>query len=233
MTFFQPGTADGVMRFLLAATALLMLAITAMVALAFALRVRYTREVARAHALTERWRPSILATIADPTDEHVEVHVAPGEELYFLDQVWAFARRVRGAEREALLRIARPHLWALIERTGHADEDVRARAIQALAVLGMPEHAGTILGALDDPSAHVSITAARGLARRDQAQYAPDVLARLDRFHLWSQRYLSAMLAGMGPSAARYLRWILADESKSEWSRTVCASALTIQHPPS
>jgi HEAT repeat protein len=231
MTFFPGGAAaDRILELLLISTIVLLAATTAFAVLALILRLRHTRSEARARELEGRWRPLILAAVSDPTQSHrLEGAVAPGEELYFIDQIWSFARRVRGVERETLARAARPYLRVLVERSVHPDEDVRARAIQTLAGLGMPEHVGTILAALDDRSAHVSMTAARALARPEHPQHASAVLARLDRFHLWSHRYLAAMLAAVGPEAARYLRRILGDDGKSEWSRTVCASALTLR----
>jgi HEAT repeat protein len=172
----------------------------------------------------------LLGALADPQEAaKLTGTVGPGEELYFVDQVWEMARRVRGAERELLTRIGKPYLSVLVARSKDRDPEVRARAVQTLGVMGMPEHADLLLSALDDPSAHVSMTAARALARKAHPQYAPAVLARLDRFQTWNQRYLAAMLAGIGPDASKYLRRILADATKSEWSRTVAASALALQ----
>jgi HEAT repeat protein len=211
-------------------TGVLLTATTGFALLTVALRFRHMKASARGAELEQRWKPLLLGALADPKEvTKLTGTVGPGEELYFVDQVWEVARRVRGAEREMLTRIGRPYLSVLVARSKNRDPEIRARAVQTLGVMGMPEHADLLLAALDDPSAHVSMTAARALARKEHPQYAPAVLARLDRFQTWNQRYLAAMLAGIGPGAAKVLRRILADSTKSEWSRTVAASALALQ----
>jgi HEAT repeat protein len=232
MEFLFPtgSVADRILGFLLMVTGVLLAATTGFALLTVALRFRHMKTSALGAELERRWKPLLLGALSDPAEAvKLTGTVGPGEELYFVDQVWEMARRVRGAERETLTRIGRPYLRVLVKRSKDRDPEVRARAVQTLGVMGMPDHADLILAALDDPSAHVAMTAARALARKENPQYAPAVLARLDRFQTWNQRYLAAMLAGVGRDASKYLRRILADDSKSDWSRTVAASALALQ----
>jgi HEAT repeat protein len=227
---FPTGTAaDRILDSLLLVTGVLLAATTGFALLTVALRFRHMKAMALSSELEQRWKPLLLGALADPAETRALAGtVGPGEELYFVDQVWEIARRVRGVEREMLTRIGRPYLGVLIQRTRDRDPEVRARAVQTMGVMGMPEHADLLLAALDDRSVHVSMTAARALARKEHPQYAPAVLARLDRFQTWNQRYLAAMLAGIGLDASKYLRRILADGTKSEWSRTVAASSLAL-----
>ena len=140
-----------------------------------------------------------------------------------------FARRLRGSERESLGRLVKPFLGPIAERADARSLEVRARAIQTLGMLGLPEHAGRVIAALDDESALVAMVAARALALGEEPAYAQAVLSRLHRFTGWNRRFLASMLASMGSSATATLRSALADPATEPRARAVAAEALQIQ----
>ncbi|MEQ9397840.1 MAG: HEAT repeat domain-containing protein [Longimicrobiales bacterium] len=212
----------------------LALSVAALVALSFLfamytmlLRAGHEIREARWRRLTARWQEPLLQALMDPEAE-AGIHrlVGPRERLHFVQFALEYARRVIGAERETLQRLARPYLAPLVPRTLHRHQEVRTRAVQTLGALGLPEHADAVTAALDDPSPLVAMVAATALARRDDARYAEAILRRLYRFDTWSPNFLAAMLAGMGPGGAEALREVMADPTEPARVRAIAARAL-------
>ena len=181
-------------------------------------------------ALAERWQPALLDVLAHPERaEKVHALVEENRQLHFVGYVLQFARRMRGEEVEILREVVRPYMGLIAERL-HSDRvEVRARAVQTLGTLGLPEHEDAVVGALDDASPLVAMVAARALTKKEDPRYAPFVLARVHRFGDWNRPYLASMLAEMGPELSEGLRRGLADERAEPWTRSVMAEALRLQ----
>jgi len=180
--------------------------------------------------LTERWRDPVLSAVADPSlVPSVQQLVEEDDAIHFLGFIIEYARRVRGEERDVLRTLARPFLPGMVERAGSHRTEMRAWAVQTLGTLGLPDHADTVMAALDDASPLVAMVAARALARKDTPQYADAVLARLHRFTGWNRLFLASMLAAMGPAVSESLRNGLGDEGGAPATRAVMAEALRLQ----
>jgi len=191
------------------------------------LRLRNIRTAELWGQLEARWEPIILEVMTgDRSPEDAHRFVGAGEAFYFLDYLMRFANRFLGQEAAVITDLARPYLVGLVDRLPTADPPRRARAIRTLSILGMEDFAPVVVEALDDPSPLVAMIAARALARKNQPQYAGELLARLDRFDNWSLNYMISMLAGMGPEIAPELRRTLADTEVLPQTRAVAAGAL-------
>ncbi len=194
---------------------------------AFLLRIHNLRKAKFWKGLEARWEavlPEVLSGLSGP--EVLTVLVRPGEELYYVDFLFKSARGRGKEERAELGRLSAPHLGRIVTRITHGDAERRGRAVQTVAVLAFEQHASSILKALDDPSPLVAMTAARALAREDGARYGEAVMARLSRFQDWSPKFLTSMLASMGPGGAPVLRAGLSNASLAPALRAVCADAL-------
>lgn len=199
--------------------------VLATVALQF--RIRNGRKGDLWTKLERKWQPILLEVLAgDRPSRDLVALVAPSEELQFVDYLYRYARRLRGEEAEVLAKMSRPYLAPIVAGVRNGDPERRARAVQTLGVLNFADHAFTIRQALNDPSPLVAMVAARALARPGEARNVGLVLSRLHRFDRWSPRYLSSMLAGMGPDAAPKLRSALADRDADPDRRRIAADAL-------
>lgn len=227
--FGLPGSiaAGGAMIWIVVTIVAMLIVTVGLIAVALLFRLRNRRKAVRWTRLEQKWEPLLLEVLSgesQPRDLRVCVH--GGEELYFVDFVYRYARRLRGAELEVLSELVRPYLGPILRGVTHGDSERRARAVQTLGVLDMAGHAQVIAGALEDESPLVCMIAARALARPEQVSYAPMVLASIHRFDSWSPRFLSSMLAAMGMGAAPMLRATLADRKLPISQRTVAADAL-------
>lgn len=155
-----------------------------------------------------------------------EILVRRGEELYFVDFLYKRARGREAEERAVMGRLAAPYLGPIVRRTRGGDAERRARAVQTLALLGLPEHKERVAAALDDPSPLVAMIAARCLATEEYPEVAPAIMQRLHRFDDWSPKYLSSMLFSMGEKGLPTLRDTLADPRAQSQTRAVAADAL-------
>ena len=213
--------------FVVVALSLVTLAFSAYAVL---LRMQNERRDARRAALAERWQSALLDAIADPTRiAHVHRLVEVNRRLHFVGFVLQFARRMRGAEANVLRSIVRPYMGLIVERLESGRVEVRARAVQTLGTLGLPEHEDLVVAALGDPSPLVAMVAARALAKEEEPRYASAVLAKVHRFSEWNRLYLASMLAAMGPEVSPGLREGLADRAAEPWTRSVMAEALRLQ----
>ena len=197
------------------------------VAAALVLRWRNLRKARRWNVLEERWEAELLDFIAgDITADALRTRISRDDSRYFIDYLTRFARRMRGSERKMVEELAAPYLPLIVRQLRSRQAATRSRAVRSLSLLGLKSYAPEIIGALDDASPIVAMTAARGLSRRENPQYAPAVLLRLERFRDWSPAFLAAMLAGIGPDAATFLRGTLANERQPSSVRAVAADAL-------
>lgn len=202
-------------------------------AYAVALRMRNKARDRRRTAFGDRWREPLLLAVADPDAiDALRATIREDERLHFVGFAVQYARRLRGEGRAALRDIVRPYLGDVVARADARSVEVRARAIQTLGMLGLPEHAGRVISALDDPSPLVAMVAARALAQEESPAYAAAVLERLPRFDGWNRRFLASMLAAMGPQVGETLRRALADSQAEPKARAVLAEALQLQGDP-
>jgi HEAT repeat protein len=221
---------ESAMLALLVVIATLLATTLLILAYAIVLRLRHQARERRRAQLAERWQGPVLQAVADPAGAgEVRALVDEDRELSFVGFVLGYARRVRGEEKRHLAQLVLPYLDRIEEQVGSQRVEVRARAIQTLGTLGLPEHAPSVVAALDDPSALVAMVAARALARKESSQFAAEVLGRLARFEGWNRRFLASMLAAMGPSVSEALRTGFADPAAAPWVRAALADALLIQ----
>ncbi len=200
-------------------------------AITLLLRLKNVRTAAKWERLESRWEPKILQVISgEQSPATVRELVEPDEELYFVDLVLRYARRVRGADRTKLRQLAAPYLDQVAKRATGADAERRARAVQTLGELGLPSHADTVVAALDDRSPLVAMIAARALAKKETPQFADAVLARLHRFTSWRPSFLASMLSSMGPEVAPVLRRTLENSAIDPEVRAIAATALRHLH---
>ena len=177
--------------------------------------------------LEQEWEPAILGVLSREDPEQVMWdRVRDEDELYFIDFLLRYARRVGGDERVVLAQLARPYLPKIHSRGRTGDAERRARSVQTLSVLGINDYIDEIIAALDDPSPLVAMTAARALMRREHPEYAPEVLRRLHRFTTWSSHYLASMLSAVGPQIAADVRRLFLNPDADTHSRSIAAEAL-------
>ncbi|MGE0159216.1 MAG: HEAT repeat domain-containing protein [Gemmatimonadales bacterium] len=209
----------------------LLFAVTAVFsAYVLVLRLRHEARDRRRARYVAKWQEPLLLALSDEAEAAaLQGVIAPEERIHFVGFAVQYARRLRGDGRVALAHLVKPFLEPVLERAESRRIEVRARAIQTLGTLGLPDHAPRLIAALDDPSPLVAMVAARALATEEVPEYAQAVLARLHRFTGWNQRFLASMLAAMGPGVAPTLRNGFADPSGEPRSRAVLAEALRIQ----
>lgn len=215
------------------AVGLLTLLALAFAAVTVALRIRNDRAARRWQRLESAWQPLILDVLVGARSaESLHAAVLPPDRLPFLEYLVRFARRFRGEEFALVAALAEPYLPLLAPRARHRKPEVRARAIQTLATLRLALYEGEVIAALDDPEILVAMAAARALARKEHPHYAARVLEHLDRFDSLAPRFLAALLAGMGTSAAPALRATLGDAERPPRVRAVAAEALAYLRDP-
>jgi hypothetical protein len=215
------------LRVLVAVTALMFLVMLAFLAAAARLRRANLRKAERWDHLEADWGEAI-ETIADGRIRAEELHAAiqPSERMVFLDFLYKSAvREERPVRRQLCRSLALPYRRALEERLRTGDAWQRARAIRTLAELAGEDAAGTVIGALDDPSPHVALTAARAYAQIGAGTVHP-LLDRIERYGDWDRRLLRSLLASFGGGAAPALRARLEDPVTPSGVRAVCAEAL-------
>jgi HEAT repeat protein len=226
----EAGVRDSIIYILLAVIAVFFLGTVVLSVYAIVLRGRHAIRERRRAQLVRKWQEPMLLALAEPgRSEQVHALVEKKHELRFVGFVVEYARRVRGEERAALAALARPYLHRVDARADSRREEIRARAIQTLGTLGLPEHAPRVVAGLDDPSPLVAMVAARVLAREETPEYAGEVLQRLERFEGWDRRFLASMLAAMGPEVGGTFRLGLGDQRVEPWTRALLAEACAIQ----
>ncbi len=191
------------------------------------LRAANVRDQRRWARLESLWEPVILGVLTgELSDTELRARVARRDHSRFAAFLLRYARQLKGTERETVLRLAAPYLDEISHDLRRRSPELRARALQTLGELSVAEYSREFLGALEDPSPLVAMTAAQALARHYDPAYADRLLKVLDRFQHWSVGYLAAMLAHMGPESAPVLRTALADTSRPLAIRAVIARTL-------
>jgi HEAT repeat protein len=222
---------ESVLTFLVNLIGVLLVVTLLLALVAIRLRIRNERRGVRLDRLEAEWTPLLTGVAYQGLDpEDLRNRVRRSDEEDFVGFVYRFASRVRGAEFERLRSLALPFLPSLVERMDRGSAEWRARRLQLVSALGIPEYTEAVVAALDDESPLVGMIAARRLFRPGNEAHFDAVLARLDRFREWSPRFLAGMLAGGGPAVGPVLLELLADRTRSEADRAVAAEALTLLH---
>jgi HEAT repeat protein len=223
-------TRDSLLALLIWIVAALFVVTLAFSVYAVALRLVNDARDRRRARFALKWQDGLLLALADEeAAAALRNSVLEDERIHFVGFAVQYARRLRGDGRDALAGLVKPFLDPIVARAASPRVEVRARAIQTLGMLGLPEHATRVIAALDDPSPLVAMVAARALALEESPEYAEAVLARLPRFGGWNRRFLASMLAAMGPGVSASLRSGMADARAEPRSRAILAEALQIQ----
>jgi HEAT repeat protein len=227
-----PGPGPGALA-LLAAIVVLVACAVGFALIAGVLRHHNRRKEREWLVREEMWELPLLDVLsgsAPPTA--LWALVAEGEELYFVDYLLRYARRMRGSTRHVLTELARPYLAPVAERMRGGDPERRARAVETVALLGFGRYTAEVVEALGDPSPLVSMIAARNIARHQRPEHVPLLLEHAVRLSDWSPRQLSAVLASMGPESIPALRLALVDPLLTPAVRAAAADALRHLHDP-
>jgi HEAT repeat protein len=191
------------------------------------LRAANNRKQLRWARLQGQWEPVIIRVLAGEMPESQLRSLVPKkDERYFVGFLLRYARRLKGVEHDAVLRLAVPYLSTIARDLGHRSPELRARALQTLGELSILDYSNEFLQALNDPSPLVAMNAAHALARHYQPAHAVRLIRCLERFEEWNIRYLAAMLANMGPESAQVLRDAFRDRSRPPRIRAVIALTL-------
>jgi len=219
---------DGLFLFLVVAIVFLTVTIFVFAITSLILRFRNALRRKRWLRLEEKWEPVFMDVLveAKPLEALWDL-VETGEELSFLTYLLRYSRLVKGRERAVVDALACRYLDHAVPYSLSRMAERRARAIQMLGDLGIPQFSSPVIAALDDPSPLVAMIAASALMARPSEEFSTAVLARLDRFTQWRPTYLAALMAAPGPSAGPRLREALADRTRSPAVRRVAAIALT------
>lgn len=236
---FGAGAGEGVtpigaaLVFVLGSAAVLMVVSGGLSAGAVALRHGRNRHAEVRGERAARWKEA-LHGILYGNGEPATLWRLVGEDgaFDFLDFLVQYARRLEGDERRVISSLAQPYLERMAPFLSRRSDTRRARAVQMLGELGLPEHAPMLIAALSDRSPMVAMVAASALARADTPEYAAEVLDHLHRFQHWRQDFLVAMVASMGEDAAPALRRMLMDPAADGRVRSVAADALAILSDP-
>ena len=195
----------------------------------FLLRVRNERETRLWAELKSAWEPLLLDAVADPSRlPALWDRVGVGEHLYFLEFVLRYAQRLGGTEREVLRKAAAPYLPDILLRLRHRRMGHRARALQTLGTLGLPDYLDEVKGAIQDPSPFVAAIAGRLLAHEIGAPVARDLCRNLDRFKTFRTWYLVDLLAALGTEAVPIIRETMEDPELPPRTRGVAAHTLAV-----
>ncbi len=222
---------DKILLLLIGSIALVFLLAMVFSVAAVALRMNNNAQAVKWKKLEEKWETGIIELIAGGRDyERLWRHIGKNEELYFVDFLLRFARRLQGAERYVLSDLARPYLPLVAASVKQGNTECRASAVQALTILGLPAYAENVIEALNDPKPLVAMIAARALAREQYVEHAQKIIDNLARFGTWTTGFLASMLSSLGPSAAPILRKSFADPGLSSPVCTVLAESLRELH---
>jgi HEAT repeat protein len=191
------------------------------------LRLHNLRRARQRADLEAQWEPIILEVLAGGApDAKLHALVKPEDEGYFVSFLMRYSTRLKGDEREAVLDLSREYLPAVALQLKRRSPERRARAVQTLGELDAHGYTDDLMSALSDPSPLVAITAARALARQRNPDLAQGLVASFGAVELWHKRFLSSMLASMGPKSGAILRDALGDPNRPTHTRVLAAETL-------
>ena len=220
---------DKVLWGLILTTAALVVLAGFFVVFTILLRFQNEREARTWERVTDRWEPILLEVLTElKGSKRLQDEVRPGEEVVFLEFILRYAQRLKSTEQDLLQEAAKPFLSAIVPRLQHRRIGVRARAVQTLGTLGLPEYTEDVKTAIQDPSPYVAAIAGRLLAHEVGAGSAADLCASLARFQNFRIWYLMDMVVAMGPGAIPAIRETLANPDMPTRTRAVVAHALSV-----
>jgi len=198
-----------------------------LVATVAALRIRNVRRSRRWQRLETRWEPVIIGVLVGERPE-AELHalVERRDQRYFVDFLLRYSTRLKGGERETVVRLAQRYLPAIARQLERRSGERRARAVRTLGELDVETYTPQIVAALRDPSPLVAITAGRALAQQRSPKLVRSLVDSLESFELWDTRFLSSLLADLGPEAMPALRAVLEDQERPARTRALAANTL-------
>ncbi len=185
------------------------------------------RRLRRWERLEGEWEPVIIRVLAGEMPEsRLRSLVRKSDERHFVAFLLRYARRLKGVEHDAVLRLAVAYLSTIARDLRHRSPELRSRALQTLGDLSLVDYSHEFLRALEDPSPLVAMSAAQALSHHYSPAYGERLLRSIERFEKWSIRYLAAMLANMGPVSVQVLRTAFCDGSRPTRIRAVIALTL-------
>ena len=132
---------DQVFLFLSSTILVLLTAAAIFAVVVFLLRLRNEREDRLWARLNGTWEPILLEALSGQRElQDLWDHVEEGDQLHFLEFVLRYAQRLGGAEQDVLRRAAKPYLKAMLPLLSNRRVGIRARAVQTLGNLGLPEY---------------------------------------------------------------------------------------------
>jgi hypothetical protein len=164
------------------------------------MRRRLARRERQREAVFAAWRPILFDVVAGGSPRLPPV--APDEEDAFLLLWLQLLDTIRGAPLETLAAAGEAvgaRAFAQRRLRG-ADAVGRILAVRTLGYLRDPEDRAEILRWLDDPSAYLSLSAARALVHLDPVGSPDDVLPRLAARTDWPTPLFAGILEEMDPS---------------------------------
>lgn len=133
------------------------------------LRIARDRRGARYARLQPEWDPLVLGVLAGATEPwSLWGRIDPRDRLYFMEYLVCRVEKLHGTERELVQGLAEPYLPLIADVVQKARSATRrARTVHTLSELGPRRYLHLVIGALDDPSPLVAMTAACALARKE------------------------------------------------------------------
>ncbi len=192
-----------------------------------ALRIRNSNRRKRRSRLEKEWENKILDfSLGDLEAEDIWKMVDKKDRLFFIDYILRFSNRIAVEEKNRILTLATPYLDLLKDQLQNHKPELRAYALQSLAVLEFKENATHVIDGLDDPSPIVRLVAIHALVDKEHPEYIEPVLKRLDKFSSWRPNYLASLIASVGLDIAPPLRQAFADEQRPSQVRVIAGEAL-------
>lgn len=133
------------------------------------LRMARDRRGARHARLQAEWDPLVLGVLAGAAEPwSLWGLIDPRDRLYFMEYLVCRVEKLHGTERELVQGLAEPYLPLIADVVQSARSATRrARTVHTLGELGPRRYLHVVIGALDDPSPLVAMTAAGALARKE------------------------------------------------------------------
>ncbi|MBT8396176.1 MAG: hypothetical protein KJN92_04385, partial [Gemmatimonadetes bacterium] len=132
---------DQVFLFLAITIVVLMTMAVAAAVVTFLLRLRNEKEDRLWARLNATWEPILLDSLSDAEKlPDLWKQVEERNQLRFLEFVLQYAQRLGGEERDVLKKAAAPFLDGVLPLLRNRRIGIRARAVQTLGTLGLPEY---------------------------------------------------------------------------------------------
>jgi hypothetical protein len=199
----------------------------------YALRVhiRRARTENRKTMLFASWNEVLFEILSgDRLLPELHDYVAKGDELFFLDFLTGYTRRLKGFELQQVRMLAQPYMKKLESRLEHVDNELRARTIRTAGELGFDMFANRIRDAVRDESPLVRMVASQVLLRYGDLQDLELVLEHVHEYATFSRSYLATLISSTGDDAGLILRRVYGNSEVDMYTRAVCADALELMN---